>query len=200
MACLAKTHFHEYIDLHYFVPSNTFAMKLATSLLTKRIVPKGTALQLKLLHPLKMREQQPQEPMAFQVHQAIKTLDTDFVLIQKQAPAFGLRLGESPHGPQFSQLRHQLLGRNQREAEALLSSNNLPTEFVEAADQSPIAIQIQGPKPLNPFQGKGACPKLDKPPTEDYTLPKGTVLPAQTIEDAEVEVEDWLGLLQAMRL
>lgn len=180
-------------------------MKLATALLTRRILPKGTSVRLELLKPVRIHNQQAIEPMFFKVAQDVKAKEGDVVLIRSQALATGMQLNRHPAGPTFNQLAQKICGHPEKEVHQLLADNNMPTEFLEAADHSLVALTIQGPQrvfssnPANPFQEKWARLLADEPPTEYYSLPQGTPFSAKTIEDADIEVEDWLGFAQAIK-
>lgn len=180
-------------------------MKLATALLSRRILPKGTPVRLELLKPARIYNQQSLEPMFFKVTQDVKTNEGDMVLIRSQAPATGIQLNGNPEGPTFSRLAQKICGHPEKEVSQLLADNNTPTEFLEAADHSLVALSIQGPQrnfkidAANPFQEKWARLLADEPSTEYYSLPQGTPFSAKTIEDADIEVEDWLGFAQTIK-
>lgn len=136
------------------------------------------------------------------VTEDVKTHEGDLVLIRSQALATGIQLNGNPEGPTFSRLAQKIYGHPEDEANQLLTNNNIPTEFLEAANHSLVALSIQGPKrtfrlPANPFQEKWARLLADEPSTEYYSLPQGTSFSAKPLKRRTLK---WKTGLDSLRL
>lgn len=175
-------------------------MRILSSLIQRRILPKNTPVHLELLRGSQFFKNHSLQGMEFKVLEDVKTPEGDMVLIRSGAPARG------------QAFKRETTGRNARREFTLGASLNAdtlcslaqlkpPTEFVVATDDTMVPLVLK--EPVKHFSKKGNVPANASKETRtmlkklglDRYLPAGTKVEGRTARDIEIDAPNWFQAL-----